>query len=79
MDNIITRIASAQVLRHFDPALPTLLHSDASQFAIVAGFLSCIPAVFVSRKLTFHELNYSNPERELFAMVYSLEKQGLFL
>ena len=35
--------------------------------------------VFISRKLTLHEMNYSNPERELLAMVYSLEKQGHYL
>jgi hypothetical protein len=84
VNQIIALISSAPVLRHFDPSLPTRLHSDASQFAI-GGWISQLhndgwhPVVFVSRKLTFHEMNYSNPERELLAMVYSLEKQGHFL
>ena len=81
---IINLITSAPILRHFDPSLPTRLHSDASQYAI-GGWISqqhndgWHPVVFISRKLTFHEMNYSNPERELLALVYSLEKQGHFL
>jgi hypothetical protein len=67
VDKIIDCISSAPVLRHFDPLLPTRLHSDASQFAI-GGWISqqhkdgWHPVVFVSRKLTLHEMNYSNLE-----------------
>lgn len=35
--------------------------------------------VFVSRKLRPAEMNYANPERELLALVYTLEKQGHYL
>ena len=84
VESIINAIVSAPVLRHFDPDLPTRCHSDASQYAI-AGWLEqrhqdgWHPVVFVSRKLTAAELNYSNPERELLALLYTLEKQGHYL
>ena len=72
---ILQAISNAPVLKHFDPILETKVWTDASQFAI-AGWISqkhpdgWHPVVFVSRKLTTAELNYSNPERELLALVY---------
>ena len=82
--DILHAISCAPVLRHFDPTLKTKVWTDASQYAI-AGWIcqeypdGWHPVVFVSRKLTSAELNYSNPERELLALVYTLVKQGHYL
>ena len=58
--------------------------TDASQYAI-GGWIQqrhpdgWHPVVYVSRKLKPAEMNYANPERELLALVYVLEKQGHYL
>ena len=84
INTVIEKITSAPILSHFDHTLSTRIHSDASQYAI-GGWIEqehpdgWFPVVFVSRKLTAHEINYANPEREMLAMVYTLEKQGHYL
>ena len=81
---LIAAISNAPTLKHFDPSLETEVFSDASQYAI-GGWIAqkyrdgWHPVVFVSRKLRKAEINYSNPERELLALVYVLEKQGHYL
>ena len=82
--DILYAISCAPVLRHFDPTLKTKVWTDASQYAIAGWTCQEYPdgwhsVVFVSRKLTSAELNYSNPERELLALVYTLVKQGHYL
>jgi hypothetical protein len=81
---LIEAATSAPVLRYFDDNLDTRVYTDASQYAI-AGWIEqrhadgWHPVVFISRKLRPAELNYSNPERELLALVYTLNKQGHYL
>lgn len=82
--DLISKIRSAPVLKHFNPNLKIRISTDASQYAI-GGWISQLhadgwhPVVFVSRKLKPAEMNYANPERELLALVYMLEKQGHYL
>ena len=64
----------APFLRHYDPALPTRVETDASAFAIGA-VLSQLwegrwhPIAFMSRKLKGAELRYDTPDAELMAIV----------
>ena len=82
--NLIHAVTHAPVLRYFEDDRETKVFSDASQYAI-AGWISqkhedgWHPVVYTSRKLRLAELNYSNPERELLALVYTLNKQGHYL
>ncbi|KAF8752755.1 hypothetical protein RHS01_07336 [Rhizoctonia solani] len=69
---------SRPVLRHFNPALPSTLLTDASDFAISgihcqpgeSGALH--PVAFFSRKLTPAEINYEIYDKEMLAIVDSL-------
>ena len=73
------------ILKHYDPQRPALLETDASDFAI-AGVLSqkfedgkIHPVRFVSRKLTPAELNYDVYDKEMLAVVFSLNKNRHYL
>jgi hypothetical protein len=73
------------ILRHYDPDRPALLETDASDYAI-AGILSqkfksgkiCL-VHFVSRKLKPVELSYDVYDKEMLAVVYSLNRNHHFL
>ncbi|XP_037931955.1 uncharacterized protein K02A2.6-like [Teleopsis dalmanni] len=78
-------ITSDQVLTHFDPELPIILTTDASNSA-VAGVLShefskndCKPIAFVSRALTKCEQNYSTLEKEALAIIFCVSKLKQYL
>ena len=65
---------SAPILHHFDPALPLMLETDASDYAI-AAIISHItpdgeihPIAFHSRTLNPTELNYDTHDKELLAI-----------
>jgi len=73
------------ILRHYDPDRPALLETDASDFAI-AGISSqkfedgkIHPVRFVSRKLNPAELNYDVYDKEMLAVVFSLQKNRHYL
>jgi len=73
------------ILRHYDPHRPALLEIDPSDFAI-AGILSqkfedgkIHPVRFTSRKLTPAELNYDVYDKEMLAVVFSLNKNRHYL
>lgn len=78
-------MASDLVLVHFNPRLPIVLSTDASQNA-VAGVLSHIfengdmkPIAFVSRALRTSERNYSTIEKEALAIIFSVTKLRQYL
>lgn len=78
-------VTSDQVLIHFNPRLPIVLSTDASQNA-VAGVLSHImtdntlkPVAFVSRALSKSEKNYSTIEKEALAIIFSVTKLRQYL
>lgn len=71
-------ISDAPVLPSFDPALPTQIAVDASEFAIGAVLQQETPSglkpvAFESRKLTPAERNYPVHEKENLAMVHALK------
>ncbi|MBW0563726.1 hypothetical protein O181_103441 [Austropuccinia psidii MF-1] len=67
----------ASILSHFDPSIPTIVETDASDYALGA-VLSQIsdsgkpPIAFDSRKLLPAELNYELHEKELLGIVWAL-------
>jgi len=76
-EDLRTTLLSAPVLRHFDPKLPTELHTDASGFGI-GGILLQIengvsrPVCYISRRLSDPEMKFSVTEKEALAIVWSL-------
>lgn len=78
-------VTTDRVLVHFDPKLPIILETDASQYA-VAGVLSHWfpdktkrPIAFVSRSLSKCERNYSVIEKEALAIIFSVTKLRQYL
>ena len=79
---------SAPILRHFDPALPIQLETDASKYAI-AGILSQSdsgdtqahwrPVAYWSRSLKEAELNYGVGDAEMLAIVEACKQWRHYL
>jgi len=73
-DNLKSLFASEPLLRHFDPELPTTLHTDSSGFAL-SGIISqphdgrLHPIAYWSRKCIPAECNYDIHDREMLAIV----------
>lgn len=76
-------ITSDQVLVHFNPELPIILTTDASDNA-VGGILShkfvdsTKPIAFVSRALSKSEKNYSTLEKEALSIVLCYKTKTVF-
>jgi hypothetical protein len=78
-DQLRTAFTKAPILRHFDPNLPVVLEADASDYALGAvvsqigpdGMLH--PIVYHSRKFNKAELNYEIYDKEMLAIVDTLE------
>ena len=79
-DSLRTAFTTAPVLRHFDPSLPTVLEADASDYAVGAvisqrdpesGRLH--PITFYSRKFNSAELNYEIYDKEMLAIVETMD------
>ncbi|MBW0552264.1 hypothetical protein O181_091979 [Austropuccinia psidii MF-1] len=74
----------APILSYFDPSLPTIVETDASNYALGA-VLSQIsdtgkhPIAFDSRKLLLAELNYEINDKELLGIVWALKRWRAFL
>ncbi|MBW0548079.1 hypothetical protein O181_087794, partial [Austropuccinia psidii MF-1] len=74
----------APILSHFDSSLPTILETDASDYA-VGAVLSQIsdsekhPIAFDSSTLLPDELNYDIHEMELLGIVWALKRWKDFL
>ncbi|SCZ91572.1 BZ3500_MvSof-1268-A1-R1_Chr1-2g01497 [Microbotryum saponariae] len=65
--------ASDIILRHYDPSLPCVIESDASDYAISAILSQSVdsqlrPVAFFSRKMTPAEQNYEIHDKELLAI-----------
>ena len=65
---------TAPVLCHFDPSMPPIIETDASDYTIAGIFSLQVedgnvhPAVFFSHTLTGAELNYNTHNKELLAI-----------
>jgi len=76
-DELKHRFTSVPILKHFDPALPIHLHTDASGFMIY-GIVSQLhgsfwhPLAFYSRKCIPAEYNYDIYDPKLLAIVESM-------
>ncbi|MBW0542638.1 hypothetical protein O181_082353 [Austropuccinia psidii MF-1] len=74
----------APILSHFDPSLPTIVETDASDYALGA-VLSQIsdsgkhPIAFDSCNLLPAELNYEIHDKELLGIVWALKRWRAFL
>ena len=79
-DSLRTSFTTAPILRHFNPSLPTILEADASDYAVGAvisqrdpetGLLH--PITFHSRKFNSAELNYEIYNKEMLAIVETMD------
>ncbi|MBW0559584.1 hypothetical protein O181_099299 [Austropuccinia psidii MF-1] len=75
---------TAPILSHFNPSLPTVVETDASDYALGA-ILSQVndsgkhPIAFDSCKLLPAELNYEIHDKELLGIVWALKRWRAFL
>lgn len=79
------KFTTAPILRHFDPSRPSIIETDASDFAI-----ACIisqkddsnilhPIAFYSRKLTPPEVNYEIYDKEMLAIITAFKQWRAYL
>ena len=76
--NLKHQFATASLLKHFNPALPLVLETDASDFAICSVLSQyhqdrLHPIAFYSRKMSSSELNYEIHDKEMLAIVASFK------
>ena len=78
VDKIKSAFLEPPLLAHFDPSLPTLLHTDASNYA-VGAVLSQMhgdiekPVCYASKTLDRAQANYTVTEKECLAVVWATE------
>ncbi|XP_031339506.1 uncharacterized protein K02A2.6-like [Photinus pyralis] len=78
-------IASDQILAHFDPNLPIVVQTDASQDGIAGALFNknkngiLKPVAFISRSLMPAEKNYSVLDKESLAIYWSVKKLYQYL
>ncbi|MBW0586492.1 hypothetical protein O181_126207 [Austropuccinia psidii MF-1] len=75
---------TSPILSHFNPSLPTIVQTDASDYALGASLSQLNdsgkhPIAFESCKLLPAELNYEIHEKELLGIVWALKRWGAFL
>ena len=77
--------SSSNVLVHYDPSLPVILENDASQYGIGAVIFHRFPNgderpnAYATRSLNLFEKNYSQIEKEGFAIIFGVTKFYLYL
>ena len=75
LNTIKNLITSAMEHIHYDPNKPAIIETDASLKGIGAVLIqNCKPVRFLSKALTPAEINYTNIERELLAILFACEK-----
>lgn len=78
-------ISSDQILVHFDPKLPIIVSTDASQEGIAAAMSHKMidgtirPIAFISRTLTQPEISYSVLDKEALAIFWAVRKFYYYL
>ena len=73
------------MLVHYDPSLPVILENDTSQYGIGAVVLhrflngNELPIAYASRSLNSSKRNYSQIEKEGFAIIFGITKYYMYL
>lgn len=83
-DQLKKDITSDQVLAHFNPKIPIVLSTDASNVAVSGVLCHSLanglrPVAFVSRALSRAERNYSTIQKEALAVIFSVTKLRQYL
>ena len=84
-NNAKESLSSSHVLVHYNPSLPVILESDASQYGIGAVILHLFPngderpIAYASRSLNSSEKNYSQIETESLAIIFGVRKYYMYL
>ena len=78
------RFTTAPILRHFDPQLPIIVETDASDYAIGAVLSQKYekrlhPIAFHSRKMDKAEINYEIHDKEMLAIVSAFKEWRRYL
>ena len=77
---LINAIISNPTLKSFDIGQPSELYVDASEIALGAVLeQSGHPVLFISRRLTTAEQNYSQTQREALAIVWAVKRMHKYL
>jgi len=75
IDNIKNVVTSTSVLRFFDTNIPAIIQTNASSTGLGTVLLqNNQPVSYVSRALTDVETRYAQMEKELIAIVFTVEK-----
>ena len=78
-------LSSINVLVHYDPSLPVIPESNASQYGIGAVIFHRFPngderpIAYASRSLNSSEKNYSQIEKEGLAIIFGVTKFYMYL
>jgi len=83
-DMLKRRFTTVPILRHFDLALPTVMETDTSDFAIGVALLQQVkgrlhPVAFHSRKIDKAEINYEIHDKEMLAVVSAFKEWRRYL
>lgn len=74
-DKVKDMVTNAPILQYYDPTKELVVQCDASQAGLGAALLQeGRPVAYASRALTDVEQRYAQIEKEMLAMVFSLEK-----
>ena len=78
-EDIKNAISNCQKLYYVDPNARLHLHTDASDYGIGAYLFQIVDGVkypirFISKSLNKTQLNWSVPEKEMYAIVFALDK-----
>ena len=77
--------SSSHMLVHYDPSLPVVLESDASQYSTGAVIHHCFPngderpIAYKLRSLNSSKPNYSQIEKEGLAIIFGVTKYYMYL
>ena len=80
LDNLITAITSKPVLACYKFSKEATLTVDASEFGLGAVLEQCgQPVIFISRRFTRAEKNYSQTQKEALAVIYAVRRLHKYL